>query len=279
MTLRVNAYVLLADPAWLEASVLSYYDLVDRIVASYDSEGIGWNGKPIDVEECVARLRRIDHANKVTFLPGRHHGIPYEHLLELDTMQRQHALNTAAVDADWVVQLDTDEVVLDQGTLRAAIERAAASEATGLHYPSRWLFARLGTSTYLERATRRGRTWPAIAGPIAVKTGATLKLARIHDGINFTVSWRRRHAADMYISKRQSIAHLSTIRSQEQMRAKAQTSSHADDFNWNPYLDAWERAHRNPVRSVIASYRSSDRQQYRLAYIRGARTQDQPWAC
>ena len=34
--MRVNAYVLAADPAWLTSSVWSYYNLGDQIVVSFD---------------------------------------------------------------------------------------------------------------------------------------------------------------------------------------------------------------------------------------------------
>ncbi len=278
MSVRLNAYLLLADPAWIEASVLSYYDLVDSIIASYDEQGVGWTGRPIETAECIQRLERIDHAKKIRLVPGRYHDIAHDHLLEVETIQRQAALEVAGHGADWVIQLDADEVLLDPAAFKAAIECAADAGVDGLHYPSRWLFARLGRSTYLERATARGRTWPAFPGPVAVRSGTGLDLARIHGGQNFTVSWRRKDPADMRIAKKQSIAHLSTVRSREQMQAKAATSGHSRDFDWSAYLATWERAHRNPLRYAVASYRSRESPCYRIAYVPGGARQEDPWA-
>ena len=52
--MRINAYVLLADPAWLELSVRSYYPIVERIYASYDLNRKSWSGDPIPVDDCLA---------------------------------------------------------------------------------------------------------------------------------------------------------------------------------------------------------------------------------
>ena len=58
--METNAYILAADPAWIEASVRSYYDRVERIVVSYDEDGLGWTGVPLDIEQCLRRLRAMD---------------------------------------------------------------------------------------------------------------------------------------------------------------------------------------------------------------------------
>ena len=51
--MHLTAYVLAADPAWVGISVLSYYDLVEEMVISYDENGKGWTGAPIPVDECI----------------------------------------------------------------------------------------------------------------------------------------------------------------------------------------------------------------------------------
>ena len=277
MTITLNAYVLLADPAWIEASVLRYYDRVRRIVASYDEDSIGWSGQPINVAECIERLRVIDRAGKVHFLPGRYHDIPHDHLLEVETLQRQDALDEAGSDSDWVVQLDTDEVLLEPDTFFRAIGAADLAGHSGLHYPARWLFARLAGSIYLERATRRGRTWGVVPGDVAVRRASRLRLARAHDGASFEVTWSRRVTADLSISKSQAIAHLSTIRTDEEMQAKALTNGHARDFDWTTYLQQWTRAHDRPLTTVAKSFRPTSDQPYRLALVRGASTAGEPW--
>ena len=47
--MRVTAYVLIADPNFLAASLGSYYRWVDRIVLSYDRTATSWTGTPLPV--------------------------------------------------------------------------------------------------------------------------------------------------------------------------------------------------------------------------------------
>jgi hypothetical protein len=108
----INAYVLVAEPSWIEASISSYYAIVDTIVVSYDRSGRGWTGAPIAVDECLDRLRAIDSARKMRFCPGEY-ARPGHTPMENDTYQRQQALEAAGAGADWVLAIDTDEVLPD----------------------------------------------------------------------------------------------------------------------------------------------------------------------
>ena len=58
--MRLNAYLLAADPTWIEAGIGSYYDAVAQIVVSYDRNHRGFTGRPVPVDECLARMRAID---------------------------------------------------------------------------------------------------------------------------------------------------------------------------------------------------------------------------
>lgn len=110
--MRITAYVLVADPNYLRESLLSYYDHVDRIVLSYDENATSWTGTPIPVAECLAVIDDLDVDGKCERMPG-HFARLEHHPLENETYQRQLALDEAGKDADWVLQLDTDEVMLD----------------------------------------------------------------------------------------------------------------------------------------------------------------------
>src|SRR5208283_1119069 len=64
--MRLRAYVLAADPAWLETSMQSYYDIVEKIVVSYDRNKVGWTGHPLPIDECIDRAKSIDTDEVVT---------------------------------------------------------------------------------------------------------------------------------------------------------------------------------------------------------------------
>jgi hypothetical protein len=264
------AYVLLADPAWMEASVSSYYDMVDTIVASYDMNGMSWSGVPIghSIEECRRRLDAIDRDRKVVYLSDDYCSSSYDHLLDLETVQRQHALDLAGKDADWVVQLDADEILPDQDCLRRLIDEAGRRDCTGVRIPARWLFARLTSSLFLERSTRRGRTQRVMPGEIAVRSGAQLRLARAHEGDNVSATWTRPRDNSVRIKKSQGIVHLSTIRTHSEMVEKSVVSVHSRDFDWQAYLRSWEMAHEQPLRTMWRCWWDQTQPTYRLAYIR-----------
>src|SRR4051794_34106735 len=109
--MRIHAYVLAGDPAWISESVLSYYPLVDRIVVSYDAKGRSWAGHRLLVDDSLRSLKSVDVSGKMVFLPGNHTD-PERFSLEMETEQRQGALDAASEGADWVLQLDTDEILL-----------------------------------------------------------------------------------------------------------------------------------------------------------------------
>ncbi|MCR6493776.1 hypothetical protein [Cellulomonas sp. P24] len=152
-TMRVHAYVLAADPHFLRESIAAYYDRVERIVVSYDRSARSWTGTPLPVDECLAVIRDLDAAGKCVLAPGDYARTDVDPL-ENDTYQRQHALDEAGDGADWVLQLDTDEVLGSLPTFVGALERADAVGAAGLDYPARWLYSRVGPGRYLEASRR-----------------------------------------------------------------------------------------------------------------------------
>jgi hypothetical protein len=174
--MKLAAYVLAADPTWVRTSVLAYYPYVSRIVVSYDRGGRGWSGAPVPARRCVAALRSIDVARKLRFVPGDHAG-RHADLMAAETAQRQTALDIASAGADWVLQLDTDEVVPDAGALCRALADVPPAYQ-GVAWPMRVLYRRLRGGRYLEVAAPDGGLHVEYPGPVAVRAGATLHHAR-----------------------------------------------------------------------------------------------------
>ena len=133
MAMRINAYILAADPAWIEASVLSYYDLVNEIIVSYDKNSRSWTGLPILVNECLDRLRKIDRSKKMRFCPGEYARLNFEPM-ENDTYQRQCALNEASKRADWVLQLDADEILSDPHEFYSCLVECWTKDFEGMDF-------------------------------------------------------------------------------------------------------------------------------------------------
>lgn len=261
--MKINAYILAADPAWIEGSVLSYYPIVERIVVSYDEDGFSWTGAPLDIDGCLSRLRAIDRDGKMDFQPGHYARKKfYYQPLENDTHQRQCALDQAGTDADWVLQLDTDEVIGCESTFRDCLAEAERLRRAALNYPSLWLYCHAFATWYLEWCDRGWRRAPGYPGPMAVRAGSKLTLARRIEHGHFHVDLTRRGSrvrvpndlkVDRVIAAGEAVWHFSMLRDESSLRSKFISSGHAHERNWHEEVDGWLRARRHPLLKTLIS--------------------------
>lgn len=260
--MRLHAYVLAGDPAWVEQSIASYYDMVDRIVVSYDRDARSWSGAPLSVEESLSRIRRADPQGKTVMLPGRF-SAPDRPRMDLETRQRQAALDAASENADWVLQLDTDEIVLSDRALGAALRAAEAKGAQAVDYPLRTMYARTASGRFLEQSSRFWTIQASFPGAIAVAAGTRLTFARQVAGaprhhVDFA-PWNTdpAHPSDTavhaVINPAEAVLHLSWVRTEAQLAEKAQVSGHGDDAHWGKTMRDWRHRSRHPLRTVALS--------------------------
>lgn len=272
--MRLTAYVLAADPAFLTESLLAYYPYVDRIVVSYDEDARSWTGTPLPVEECLRAIARLDTARKCVLAPGHYAREGYEPL-ENETFQRQRALDLASESADWVLQLDTDEVMARPATFLRSLANAEAAGAHALDYPSRWLYARVGPGTYLESSTRAGRLTASYPGALAVRAGTVLRHCRQSDAPLYRVDVRPwntdpYHPRDVIVHEvvpeSHAVVHFSWVRSDEAMQVKFGWSGHAAEYTRPAVYDRWRWRSDHPRATVLSSVlRRTDR--FRLSRI------------
>jgi hypothetical protein len=243
--MRLRAYVLAADPAWLETSIQSYYDVVEKIVVSYDRNKVGWTGYPIPVDECLDRARSIDKDKKMEFVPGDF-AILSNTPMENDTRQRAHALASVG-DADWVLQLDTDEIVVDVACLLDQLARLPKPVAS-LVWPMRSFYQQTVDGRYLEVCSRTLHDQIDEYFPVAVRPGSTLISARMTKEEAVTLHSRGLSPKSWFgrptpIRREQTMLHFSWVRSNEQMLRKLRSWSHAKDFDTEHYYrEIWSRA-------------------------------------
>jgi hypothetical protein len=266
----VAAYVLLGDPAWLVPSIASYYDRVTTIVASYDQDHRSWSGAPMgpEMRACIRLLRDHDPDHKVVLLPGAF-ARPDEHPQEGETHQRQASIDAASAHGDWVLQLDTDEIVHDADRFFRELDRTEQAGLDALEYPARWVYAHLFDRWYLERATRRLRTWDAVPGPVAVRAGTRLRYLRQTDA----PSRRLRFGGDdgfEPLPVASAILHFSMVRTERAMRAKSRITAHAPDLDWDLRLRLWHEARRRPARAVVRSVVTPSFGSYRFTRLPAA---------
>lgn len=260
--MKLHAYVLAGDPAWIPQSIGSFYRLVDRIVVSYDEQGLSWSGHPLSTEKSLSRIAAADPDGKVVLRPGRFSN-PELMAMWAETAQRQDALDAASEGADWVLQLDTDEVVADPAAFRAAIDAAEAHCASALEYPARVLYARALSGRFLETCGRFWSTQSSYPGPAAVRSGTRLSHARQAAGVpTYRVdvsAWNTDPArpsttrVHRVIPRDQALLHLSWVRTEAQMAEKRAVSGHARGRDWDRELDRWRRRMRHPFLTAAAA--------------------------
>jgi hypothetical protein len=259
---KLHAYVLAGDPAWIPQSLGSFYALVDRIVVSYDADGLSWSGDPLSTRESLERITAADPDGKVLLRPGRFAN-PELMAMWAETAQRQDALDAASEGADWVLQLDTDEVVADPAALRAAIDAADSHAASALEYPARVFYARAESGRFLETCGRFWSTQSSYPGPIAVRSGTALSHARqAAKAPTYRVDvspWNTDPArpattrVHRVIGRDQALLHLSWVRTEAQMAEKRAVSGHARGRDWDRELDRWRRRMRHPLLAAAAA--------------------------
>jgi len=265
--MKLNAYVLAGDPAWIASSIGSYYDLVDRIIVSFDRTGRSWSGAPLSVKESLRLIAAADPEGKTVLLPGDH-ADPARYVLHVETEQRQFALDAASEGADWVIQLDTDEIVPVRDVFSAFVRRADEHAAEAIEYPARTIYARTRSGRFLEHCGRFWTTQSGFPGPVAVRAGTKLSLARQAETaplFRVDVSpWNRDPAHPRsstvhgVIADHEAIIHMSWVRTERQMSEKSIVSGYAGTKDWAHELHQWRRRAARPVLTALRAPIAAD---------------------
>lgn len=257
--MRLHAYILAADPAWVERSVLAYYGLVEQIVVSYDRSGRGWTGSPVPVQETLERLAAIDTDGKMRRVGGDFADLAGT-AIESDTAQRQAALAEAEPGADWVLQIDTDEVLPRPERLLDLLAHARERRLEAVEWPMRVLFRSLRGGRFLEVCESDGRDSFEYPGPIAVRPGVRLVDARRADAaflrpvvrgddrsLQVTRPLEEREARAELLAPEEAILHYSWAGSAERVRSKVSSWGHNQglrssifyQLRWRPAPYLW----------------------------------------
>jgi hypothetical protein len=248
---RINAYILAADPTWIETSVNAYYPFVDRIVVSYDRNSRGWTGATVPVEECLTRLRVIDGDRKMRFVGGDFSSAVKDPM-ENDTFQRGVALAHASEGADWVLQLDTDEFLPVPMALLDTIECADNLGVVGVEWPMRVLYRSLGETQALEVCAPDGEDHFEYIAPIAVRSDTGLTHSRrtgksmlraVVRGDSRSLQLKRPleegEIREQRLHPHEAIVHNSWARSPVEMMRKLASWSHSGTAAWVHFLLRW----------------------------------------
>jgi hypothetical protein len=243
---------------------LSYYPYVENIIATYDESHKSWSGPLLDIGDCIDRLRKIDVENKVKFVAGNFSRREfYSNPIENDTYQRQYSLDLASVGADWVLQIDTDEVITSWSVLYECVRRADDSCCESLYFPSIYVYQLISNRLALESCRRMGVRQAGYPGPIAVKSGTKLYLSRRTLAKPLHYRWETGFStviepsavvATYPIATSDCIVHFSRARSSEYMVKKFSTWGHAKDRDFSDDMRFWHMVAKYPIVGMVLSH-------------------------
>jgi hypothetical protein len=168
-----------------------------------------------------------------------------------ETYQRQASLDVASEGADWVIQLDSDEVVPDLDYFVAQVLAADRDGADGLEYSGRWLHTHVRGRWFTETSTRRMKFWDGVPGPVAVRVGTRLHFHRMIEGRSRRVTVGP--GSDHVMPLDKAILHFSMVRTAGAVNWKSRSNSHANHFDWSPKIARWNELNERPLVGVARS--------------------------
>ena len=265
---KIVAYVMAADPAFLESSVLSYYDQVDKIVVTYDRNYLGWTGNPIRTEYCLALLKKIDRDDKCIFVPGDYarsefFGDPNKN----ETHQRNQSIALAREFSDWIVQIDTDEVVPKSLRLLDLVDLADNNGCASVWYPMLWVFS-LNSHGVTVASNRKLTPIADFPGPILLRADQNVIFSRQEVNRSKGLSVRCNtvlgrvdgtKVVDKRIELNELVLHYSMERTEADFQMKAINNGHAFEVDWALAYKCWKLAKKSPhLASLLSLFRKSN---------------------
>ena len=277
--MTIAAYICLGDPAWIEASVKSYYPYVSKIVATYDCDGLSWSGPKIDVGLCIERLKKIDTENKVCFVAGKFSiEANFDNPMLSDTYQRKFGLELASKFGDWVLQLDTDEIIPNWPKFAEYIDFADKNEFDAVYFPAIYVYQMISKRYALESCRRWGERQTGYPGPLCVRSGSTLYLSRRSLGATLhvpcsgsfnTLIETAATLCERSVVETDCVVHITKGRTPEYMEQKFRTWSHAKDRDYSSDLKYWQLVRKYPWLFLFVSHvlRGTNFDKFRLFKI------------
>lgn len=206
-------------------AVQAYYGAADEIVLGLDRERISWSGMKYNMDEGAFRegIRLLDSQAKVKVVEGDFHSRGSATLNDTD---ERNVLSLACRPGHWIVQIDSDEMVLNAGEFRA------------------WLLGRtfnwnvLGNWLTVFKSFRDAY--------LVVDKTATISVATrsrgLYTGCRDTKQWKRRSPLKML--------HFSWGRTEAEVGQKLKNWTHSGDFDTDRFLQFWRSVNLENYQSV-----------------------------
>lgn len=205
------------DWEFLKYSLPAIYEKVDSICLSIDVNKTSWNGNTfsINIEALKDLIAGIDHKGKVFLLEESF----YDHCrnpIENECYQRKRMAEVLG-RADWYVQIDTDEILINPDDFIQTLSRYKNSSRP-LNVHGIWM--------NLIKKTETGFVYSVNKTPPLATNKPVYEYGRTNGHFNiYTNSF---------------IAHITWARPEEEVYYKLQNWGHSHEFNGISYFKIWQ---------------------------------------
>jgi hypothetical protein len=197
-------------------AIRSYYDIADEIILGLDCDRLSLRRQPfaIDMNEVAAFISQIDRNKKIRLIEENFHSD--DHPMGNETLERC-MLSLQCAQGNWVVQIDSDEILMNGPEFRRWI-LAASPDHT---YQAKWInvFKSFGDKALMIDP-------PTELTPVATKLRGQYARARV----------TRQPVALSPLN----MLHFSWGRTPDELMQKLRNWSHSLDFNVDTFFKMWQ---------------------------------------
>lgn len=204
------------DYKYLPPVIKSFYGIADEIILGLDKDRISWSGHPFefDAREFKSMIRGLDPEEKIRVIEGDFHSGPNP--MANDTEERNQ-LALACGKGNWIIQIDSDEVLLNPWEFKEWMDSGKGSGLIMAH--SVLVFKKCGDELLVvDKENHQHAVGTRLPGGYigARYTGQNKKLSPLR------------------------ILHFSYGRTPEEMRMKLTNWGHSRDFDTDQYFEFWK---------------------------------------
>jgi hypothetical protein len=204
------------DYAYALKAVRSYYEIADEIILGVDADRISYTHKPfeMDMGEVRRELEKLDVRGIVRVVEGNFHR--EKHPLDNETRERSE-LSMLCAEGNWIVQIDSDEMLLNAREFRNWLIPADADACVW----AKWISV---FKTFGDRA---------------------LVIHPANESTPVATKWRGAYTAARRTNQPGAgsplqMLHFSWGRSGGELRQKLENWSHSWDFDLEGFYRLWE---------------------------------------
>jgi len=206
------------DYEFIKISLPRVYPFVSEIFLALDADRLTWAGDPLNISDDFWEwLKEFDVENKITIYQDQFFVLGLSPM-ECDTRER-NMLAKKMGDADWYVQIDSDEYFTDFESFVQKLDKFRPGENVTITCRTATLFKKVPTGFL-----------------VVAESNETLSFASNNPVFELA---RNSYTLNKYVHWDDLVLHQSWARTSQEILTKLNNWSHKDDFNVASFYKLW----------------------------------------